>query len=133
MAATGDAPLSYQWKKNGTDITGATSATYTIATAASADAATYTVVVTNAAGSATSNAATLTVLPAFTAPVAAGYGAAATGGGSATQTLVTTAAAIYFDELLLVDSSETSPEGATKPIVYGPVKLRPPLGGSVGP
>jgi hypothetical protein len=49
-----------------------------------------------------------------------------------TQALVTTAAAIYFDELLLVDSSETSPADATKPIVYGSVKLRPPIGGSTG-
>ena len=49
-----------------------------------------------------------------------------------TLPLVTTAAAIYFDELLLVDSSETSPADPTKPIVYGSVKLRPPLGGSIG-
>ncbi len=61
VTATGTAPLSYQWRKNGTNITGATSATYTIASAALGDAGSYSVVVTNSAGSATSNAATLTV------------------------------------------------------------------------
>ncbi|HLP07616.1 MAG TPA: immunoglobulin domain-containing protein, partial [Opitutaceae bacterium] len=68
VAASGTAPLSYQWKKGGSDISGATSATYSIASAASGDAGTYTVVVTNSAGSATSNGATLTVNAAATAP-----------------------------------------------------------------
>lgn len=42
-------------------LAGATSATYTIASTAAADAGQYRAVVTNSAGSATSNAATLTV------------------------------------------------------------------------
>ncbi|HLP06863.1 MAG TPA: immunoglobulin domain-containing protein, partial [Opitutaceae bacterium] len=66
VAASGTAPLSYQWKKVGADISGATSATYSIASAASGDAGTYTVVVTNSASSATSNGATLTVNAAAT-------------------------------------------------------------------
>ncbi|WP_434749551.1 hypothetical protein [Paenibacillus amylolyticus] len=33
--ASGDAPLSYQWKKNSTDITGATSSTLTVTNASS--------------------------------------------------------------------------------------------------
>src|SRR5690606_22178287 len=37
--------LTYQWKKNGVDIVGATSNTYSIPTTVSADAGTYTVVV----------------------------------------------------------------------------------------
>jgi len=53
--------LSYQWYKGGSLITGATSATYTIGSASEADAGAYTVVVSNSAGSATSNAVTLTV------------------------------------------------------------------------
>ncbi|PJJ53073.1 PQQ-dependent sugar dehydrogenase [Hymenobacter chitinivorans] len=70
VTATGTAPLSYQWQKNGVNITGATSATYTIASVAAADAGQYRAVVTNAVGSATSNAATLTVTAPNTAPTA---------------------------------------------------------------
>ncbi len=61
VVATGTAPLSYQWKKDGVDITGANDATYTIASASVGDNGSYTVVVSNSAGSVTSSAATLTV------------------------------------------------------------------------
>ena len=62
VAATGTAPLSYQWKKNGAAISGATAATYTTpVTTASDNGAQITVTVSNSAGSTTSNAATLTV------------------------------------------------------------------------
>jgi Bacterial Ig-like domain (group 2)/Immunoglobulin domain len=62
VTAKGTAPLSYQWSKNGTAISGATSASYTTpATTSADDGAMFTVVVTNSGGSATSNAATLTV------------------------------------------------------------------------
>ena len=60
--------LSYQWYKGGSLITGATSATYTIGSASEADAGAYTVVVSNSAGSATSNAATLSVEASVTVP-----------------------------------------------------------------
>jgi plastocyanin len=70
-AASGSPAPTYQWRKNGSSITGATSASYTIASATTADAGTYAVVATNAAGSVTSNNAVLTVnlptmAPAFT-------------------------------------------------------------------
>ena len=62
VAATGTAPLTYQWKKSGTAITGAASSTYTTpATTTSDNGAQFTVVVSNSTGSTTSNAATLTV------------------------------------------------------------------------
>jgi Abnormal spindle-like microcephaly-assoc'd, ASPM-SPD-2-Hydin/Immunoglobulin domain/Immunoglobulin I-set domain len=62
VTATGTAPLTYQWKKNGTAIGGANSASYTTpATAASDNNAQFTVTVTNSVSNATSNAATLTV------------------------------------------------------------------------
>src|SRR5205823_728060 len=62
VVATGTAPLSYQWQKNGTAISGATSASYTTAATTSSDnGAQFVVVVSNTAGSVTSNAATLTV------------------------------------------------------------------------
>ncbi|HQR20739.1 MAG TPA: hypothetical protein PKV98_07725 [Burkholderiaceae bacterium] len=64
VAVTGTGPLTYQWRRNGTAIGGATGAVYTIAAVAAADVGAYTVVVTNSAGSATSPAANLTVNPA---------------------------------------------------------------------
>jgi len=64
VTATGTAPLSYQWQKNGSDISGATSATYTTPATTTGDSgSTYRAVVSNSAGSVTSNAATLTVNP----------------------------------------------------------------------
>jgi hypothetical protein len=65
VAATGTDPLAYQWRRNGSTLTGVTTASYTITNAQTTDAASYDVVVTNAAGSATSAAATLTVLSGF--------------------------------------------------------------------
>ena len=62
VAATGTAPLTYQWAKNGSAISGATSATYTTgATTTSDNGASFTVTVTDAAGSVTSTSATLSV------------------------------------------------------------------------
>ncbi|MDP9084815.1 MAG: pyrrolo-quinoline quinone [Pseudomonadota bacterium] len=62
VAATGTAPLSYQWDKNGSAIAGATAASYTTPAAVAADSgSTFLVVVTNSLGSVSSNAATLTV------------------------------------------------------------------------
>src|SRR5690348_3842774 len=69
VIAAGTAPLSYQWKKNGTAISGATSSTYTTpATTSSDTGALFAVSVTNTVGSATSNSATLTVNAAAVAP-----------------------------------------------------------------
>jgi hypothetical protein len=56
--------LSYQWRKNGANISGATSASYsTPATVTADNGALFSVVVSNTAGSVTSNNATLTVNP----------------------------------------------------------------------
>ena len=68
VVANGTAPLAYQWLKNGSAISGASSATYTIASAQTSDAANYSCTVTNSVGSATSAAATLTVSTAVVAP-----------------------------------------------------------------
>src|SRR5262249_10068469 len=58
VVASGTAPLTYQWKKNGVDIPGATASAYTTPEATTADnGARFTVAVNNAAGSAVSNAA----------------------------------------------------------------------------
>jgi hypothetical protein len=62
VAAAGTAPLTYQWKKNGMAIAGATSSSYIIPTTTSSDSgSSFVVVVSNSAGSVTSNTATLTV------------------------------------------------------------------------
>ncbi|MGB9067328.1 MAG: immunoglobulin domain-containing protein, partial [Candidatus Acidiferrales bacterium] len=69
VAASGTAPLSYQWKKNNTAITGATAASYTTPATTNADnGSTFAVVVSNTAGSITSNSATLTVTSNPTPP-----------------------------------------------------------------
>jgi hypothetical protein len=61
VSATGTAPLAYQWRKNGTNVVGATTTAYSITSAQISDAASYTVVVTNLAGT-NSATATLSVL-----------------------------------------------------------------------
>jgi glucose/arabinose dehydrogenase len=62
VAATGQAPLRYQWRRDGVAIPGATAATYTLASPALADdQAGFDVVVSNDKGSATSRKATLRV------------------------------------------------------------------------
>jgi hypothetical protein len=65
VTASGTAPLSYQWRKNGTAISGATYSSYTTPTETTlASGSEFSVVVHNSAGTVTSNNATLTVLPA---------------------------------------------------------------------
>jgi len=85
VVASGTAPLTYQWQGNGTDIPGATAATYTTPTTTTAmSGQLYAVVIANAAGSVTSAAATLTVTAATTPPVACASVPAAPGGVVAT-------------------------------------------------
>lgn len=58
----GLAPLTYQWKKGGTNVSGQTAKNFSKATAAAGDSGSYTLTVTDAAGkSVTSNACTATV------------------------------------------------------------------------
>ena len=65
VTATGNTPLSYQWRRNGIDILGATSASYLLATTSvSDDGVTFDVVVSNPVGTVTSLPATLSVDPA---------------------------------------------------------------------
>src|SRR5229473_6278085 len=69
VVAAGTAPLSYQWRKNGVNIAGATSSSYTTpATTTSDSGSTFAVAVSNTAGTVTSSAATLTVNPAPVSP-----------------------------------------------------------------
>jgi len=69
VSVTGPPPFTYQWQKNNANIANATSSTYSTPPTVSGDnGATFRVLVTNAAGSATSAAATLTVIAAPVAP-----------------------------------------------------------------
>jgi hypothetical protein len=61
IAATGAAPISYQWYYNGTAISGATSSSLNIAATKVADSGNYHVVVKNPGSSATSSTATLSI------------------------------------------------------------------------
>ena len=61
VSATGTGPFTYQWRRNGTEIAGATTAALVIPNTAAADAGAYTVAASNAGGTSVSNAASLTV------------------------------------------------------------------------
>lgn len=62
VTATGTA-ITYQWRKGGLDISGATSDTYTIIAATAGDAGNYDVVITGQCGNITSTAVNVTVDP----------------------------------------------------------------------
>ncbi len=59
--ASGAAPVTYQWRRNGTEIPGATSPSIAVGSVSFGDAGQYTVVVANACGAVISNAATVSV------------------------------------------------------------------------
>lgn len=68
VIADGATPLRYQWRRNGTDIVGATGPAYTFFAALADSGAVFSVVVSNANGTLTSPGATLTVNAANAAP-----------------------------------------------------------------
>ncbi len=55
--------MTYQWQKNGTDISGATLASYTFTAASTDDQSVFRCVVTNSFGSTASSGATVTIIP----------------------------------------------------------------------
>jgi hypothetical protein len=94
VAATGTAPLKYQWKKNNVAISGANSSSYTTtATTSSDNGAQFTVAISNSVGSVTSSAATLTVNAATyllsVSPRSLGFGNVDIGSSSSLNTTVT--------------------------------------------
>lgn len=87
VTAAGTAPLAFQWRRGSNDIAGATSATFTLpATTLADNGASFAVVVSNSAGTVTSNAAPLTVNAQSVAPLISAQpsAAAVTVGGTAT-------------------------------------------------
>lgn len=71
-----------QWRKDGVNISGATSGSYTISSAAIADAGDYSVVATNASGSVTSNLAKLSVTTPVVTPPPSPSSSGGGGGGA---------------------------------------------------
>ena len=61
VAASGSQPLSFQWQRNGSNISGATNPTLSFTAGGGDNGAMFRSVVTNSFGTATSNSATLTV------------------------------------------------------------------------
>jgi len=88
VTANGSAPLTYQWRRNGANLNGATSATLNLTGVTTNQAGNYTVVVNNSVGSATSSAAVLTVNPA--PPLTAQLSVTKTGQGTVTPDLNST-------------------------------------------
>ncbi len=62
VIASGPGPITYQWQKNGQDISGATSSSLTLSNLKTTNTGSYTVIVTNAGGSVTSKAANLKIV-----------------------------------------------------------------------
>ncbi len=99
VGATGSPPPTFQWRKDGVAIAGATNNTLTLTAVQLANAGVYGVVVSNSAGSVTSDPATLTVSATASAPVVSAqpqsqfvtpgtpvtFSIAATGGGLSYQ------------------------------------------------
>jgi outer membrane protein assembly factor BamB len=85
VAATGEGPLTYQWRLNGNVIEGATTAAYAISAVTAAHTGTYTVTVSGPQGSLTSTPAVISV----EAPVASRLTnlSVRTGAGTGAQTL----------------------------------------------
>ncbi len=68
----GSGPITYQWQKNGTNLSGATSAIYQISAASTSDSGSYVCVITNACGQTITSPTTVSITgsptPAITAP-----------------------------------------------------------------
>jgi hypothetical protein len=84
--------LTYQWRKDGTDMNGATNAILELRSAQPTDSGSYTVVVANTGGSVTSQAAVVTITPRIVAPAitASPVAQTITAGAKATLSLTAT-------------------------------------------
>lgn len=143
VVATGSAPLTYQWFKDGVALDGATAATLTLTQVTSADAGAYHVVVTNAGGSAASPPAQVDVrrplgqltpllsdrFRAASAAALAPPDAGAYFGSSGTLTYTAgdagagTNGSLQFNASRTIIGYLTQPTGAAGAPTFGPVTL----------
>jgi hypothetical protein len=111
IGATGSG-LTYQWRKDGVNITNATSNTYSIANAVAADAAQYDVVITNPCGIIVSSIATLSVKSSnnWVGDVSSDWNTAANwcGGVPVSTTDVTINAGTRFSPVISANASANS-------------------------
>lgn len=133
VAASGSPPLAYQWQRGTTNIAGATSPTLSFTATAADGGATFRAVVTNAAGTATSNSATLTVAggaptAAITAPAAgttyaAGTTVAFSGTGTDPQDGTLPASAFTWEVVFHHDTHTHPFFGPTSGVTSGSVAI----------
>jgi pectate lyase len=88
--AAGTSPITYQWNKNGSPISGATSSTLTLTNVQSTDAGNYTLTASNSVGGSASSVAVLAITPSIPVVNSAynlvGFAGNATGGGVIPET-----------------------------------------------
>lgn len=125
VSATGSG-LSYLWKKDGTDIATATSATFTIPSVTTTNSGVYTVVVTGACGNITSSDATVTVTantsnPAEVVSVCDAYTWAANGTTYTTSGTYTNVVNCVASTLNLTITSASTPTGTSTQVLTGGV------------
>ena len=82
VVAEGTAPLSYQWRRGGSDLQGATNASLILENVEFADAGNYTVLVTSAGGTTGSTSAVLTVVEPGTYDVGRDFSVASNPNGA---------------------------------------------------
>jgi hypothetical protein len=121
VVAGGTTPLNHQWQKNGSNITGATAASYTTPATTSADnGSKFQVVVSNSAGSVMSSAATLTVAADTTPPTVSIT--SPTSGATISGTITVTASAsdnvAVASMQLLVDGTDVGTADTTSPYTF---------------
>ncbi|TDD75178.1 immunoglobulin domain-containing protein [Flavobacterium caseinilyticum] len=110
-ADAGGDPLTYQWRKNGGNITGETSATYTITTAALSDAGNYDVIISGSSGyTCTSIQSTAVLLTISPKPIGSATTQTICSGSSTNVALNSTVSGTTFSWIAAI---QTNPTGGT--------------------